>query len=77
MVARMTRKQAIKDFKRKGMIIPESAVELAISDMEKLEKIEQIVNCELIAGRRNYKSCYAAFYEIVDVIQDREVLDKE
>lgn len=40
----MTRKQAIKEFKRKGMIIPESAVELAISDMEKIEKIEQIVN---------------------------------
>lgn len=40
----MTRKQAIKEFKREGMIIPESAVELAISDMEKIEKIGQIVN---------------------------------
>lgn len=39
----MTRKQAIKEFKREGMIIPESAVKLAISDMEKLEKIEQIL----------------------------------
>ena len=25
---------------------------------EKLEQIEEIVNCELIAGRHNYKSCY-------------------
>ena len=40
----MTRKQAIKEFKREGMIIPESAVELAISDMEKIDKIEQILN---------------------------------
>ena len=40
----MTRKQAIKHFKREGMIIPERAVELATSDMEKIDKIEQIVS---------------------------------
>ena len=39
----MTRKQAIKEFKREGMIIPESAVKQAISDMEKIDKIEQIL----------------------------------
>lgn len=44
---------------------------------EKLEKIEQIVNCELIAGKHDYKACYTAFYEIVDVIQDREVLEQD
>ena len=48
-----------------------------IAELEKIEQIEQIVNCELIAGRRNYKSCYNAFYEIVDVIQDKEILEKE
>lgn len=45
--------------------------EVIIRNLKKLEKIEEIVNCELIAGRRNYKSCYNSFFEIVDVIQDR------
>ena len=45
--------------------------EVTIRDLEKLEKIGEIVNCELIAGRHNYKSCYDAFNEIVDVIQER------
>lgn len=53
------------------------AFEVATKSMDKLEKIEEIVNCELIAGRRNYKSCYQTFWEIVDVIQDREVLEQE
>ena len=60
----MTRKQAIKEFKREGMIIPESAVELAISDMEKIEKIEQIIDdCDLEA------------WEVLKMI--KEVLDQE
>ena len=46
-------------------------VEVDDRKIKKLEKIEEIVNCELIAGRHNYKSCYNAFYEIVDVIQER------
>ena len=50
----MTRKQAIKEFKREGMIIPESAVELAISDMEKIEKIEQIINEQTIIPEGAY-----------------------
>ena len=40
---RMTRKQAIKEFKREGMIIPQNAVELAISDMEKIEKLKTML----------------------------------
>lgn len=48
-----------------------------IADLRKLDKIEQIVNCELIAGKHDYKACYTAFYEIVDVIQDREVLEQD
>ena len=50
----------------------DKSIKYAIECIDKLEKIEEIVNCELIAGRRNYKSCYNAFYEIVDVIQDRD-----
>lgn len=50
----MTRKQAIKEFKREGMIIPESAVELAISDMEKIDKIEQIINEQAIMPEGAY-----------------------
>lgn len=37
--------------------------------LDKYDQIEQIVNRELIAGERNYKSCYKAFFEIVDAIQ--------
>ena len=51
----MTRKQAIKEFKRKGMIIPESAVELAISDMEKIEKLKtMLVYNDAISRSRPY-----------------------
>ena len=62
----MTRKQAIKEFKREGMIIPQSAVELAISDMEKIEKIQHIVDeVQLV------EDCYKAIKQI------KEVLEKE
>ncbi len=44
----------------------------SLKRLEKQEKIEQIVNCELIAGSHNYKSCYNAFFEIADVIQGSE-----
>ena len=51
----MTRKQAIKEFKREGMIIPQSAVELAISDMEKIEKLKtMLVYHDAISRSRPY-----------------------
>lgn len=51
----MTRKQAIKEFKREGMIIPQSAVELAISDMEKIEKLKtMLVYNDAISRSRPY-----------------------
>lgn len=73
----MTRKQAIKEFKREGMIIPESAVKLAISDMEKIEKIEKIIT--------KYQDALDNFYggkprDLLesDVLRDiKEVLEKE
>ena len=73
----MDRQQAKHIIKNTGYIGNEVGVafDVATKSMDKLEKIEEIVNCELIAGRHNYKSCYNAFYEIVDVIQDIEVLD--
>ena len=40
----MTRKRAIKHFKRNGMLIQEEAVNQAIVDMEKLDKIERIID---------------------------------
>ena len=51
----MTRKQAIKEFSREGMIIPESAVELAISDMKKIEKLKtMLVYNDAISRSRPY-----------------------
>ena len=64
----MTRKQAIKEFKREGMIIPESAVELAIADMEKLERIEQIMNKE----SEGYIQNNPCLREIREVLENEE-----
>lgn len=64
----MTRKQAIKEFKRKGMIIPESAVELAISDMEKIEKLKtMLVYNDAISRSRPY--------HVLEMV--KEILEKE
>lgn len=46
------------------------ALELAIKALEVKEKVTEIVNRQLIAGKNNYKEIYDCFYEIVKVVQD-------
>lgn len=40
-----------------------------IAELDKLDKIEEIVNRELIAGKHDYQSCYQTFFEIADIVQ--------
>ena len=69
----MTRKQAIAYLKREGIIIPEGAVEQAISDMQKLVKIEQIVNKW---NEVNHYDCGSALRNIQEVLES-EVIKHE
>ena len=46
------------------------ALGMAINALEVKEKITEIVNRQLIAGKNNYKEIYDCFYEIVKVVQD-------
>lgn len=48
----------------------EDAIRVAIDALETNEKITEIVNRQLIAGKNNYKEIYNCFYEIVKVVQD-------
>ena len=41
-----------------------------MSANETKQKITEMINRQLIAGRNNYKEIYDCFYEIVKVIQD-------
>ena len=44
-------------------------VDYIVSQLDKLDKIEEIVNRELIAGKHDYQSCYQTFFEIADIVQ--------
>lgn len=44
-------------------------VDYIVEQLNKMERIEEIVNQELIAGKHNYQTCYQAFFEIADIVQ--------
>ena len=46
------------------------AYDMAIKALETNDKITEIVNRQLIAGKNNYKEIYNSFHEIAKVVQD-------
>lgn len=59
--------KALEEIQQYGLI---GTVEECHEAMEVKQKIIEIVNQQLIAGKDNYKEVYRCFYDIVRVIQN-------